>query len=212
MISHKGKANVRKFYQNSGSVSTCVASVYGVGELMSTVRLGNISASIFASTKDSRFPKKFSRSEDRTGQGVNRSVNVDRLLLPVIEIPAVQRWAGLHPPRARQQKLVRPTKTRTPIQPQDTSTVQRLLNHFHAREGAWLFNDWWSLFWRGVGFFSEEFCPLIFGCIKFLWMLRLTQKPIKTSRFGKLYFINKVVSLKATLVQDFNPVTHGLID
>ena len=180
---------------------------------MSTVRLGNISASIFASAKDSLF-QKFYVLLNRRGvwEGVDRSVSVDRLFLAVIVIPAVQRWAGLHPARARQQKLVRPTKTRTPIQPQDTSTVQRLLNHFHAREGAWLFNDWWSLFWRGVGFFSEEFCPLIFGCIKFLWMLRLTQKPIKTSRFGKLSFINKVVSLKATLVQDFNPVTHGLID
>ena len=39
-------------HQNSRSVSTCVASVYGVGELMSTVRLGNMSASIFDLKED----------------------------------------------------------------------------------------------------------------------------------------------------------------
>ena len=57
MISHQ-KMYDGKSHQNSRSVSTCVASVYGVGELMSTVRLGNISGSIFGLKKNSLFPKK----------------------------------------------------------------------------------------------------------------------------------------------------------
>ena len=66
--------------------------MYGVGELMSTVRLGNISASIFASAKDSLF-QKFYVLLNRRGVwgGVDRSVSVDRLFLAVIVIPAVQR-------------------------------------------------------------------------------------------------------------------------
>ena len=51
MISHQ-KMYDGKSHQNFRSVSTCVASVYGVGELMSTMRLGNMSASIFDLKED----------------------------------------------------------------------------------------------------------------------------------------------------------------
>ena len=75
----------------------------------------------------------FCQSEDQWGR-----VLTDRWASTDCYSPSsrsrLQRWAGLQPARGRQQKLVSSGETRTPIQPhQDTSTVQRLLNHFHMQ-------------------------------------------------------------------------------
>ena len=136
MISHQ-KMYDGKSHQNFRSVSTCVASVYGVGELMSTVRLGNMSASIFDLKEDDSLSLSkvlcFAKVKTSVGQ-----VLTDRWASTDCYSPSsrsrLQRWAGLQPARGRQQKLVSSGETRTPIQPhQDTSTVQRLLNDFHMQ-------------------------------------------------------------------------------
>ena len=107
---------------------------YGVGEFISTVRLGNVSCSMFPPTKSSFF----SRRDQGLRRGVDGSVNSVRLLLAVTAIdvePASTEQEADNRSRTRER---RGTDGRE-VPFQDNSILHSPLHHFHMERDHQLF-------------------------------------------------------------------------